>query len=121
MANRYEFPDKPGKCPVCGSERIADILYGNPAYSEELKAVIDAGRIVLRANIMTDDDPKWQCADCKTEMYLSGTQQVKGNEPTAHSGEQRRERTRGQDAGGMRHRFGGQGGGKHGGHGHGRG
>lgn len=38
---------KPRKCPACGSLRVASILYGYPAYSEELKRKIELGRIVL--------------------------------------------------------------------------
>ncbi len=33
----YRYETKPKNCPVCGSEKIADILYGYPLFSDELK------------------------------------------------------------------------------------
>lgn len=66
---RHEFTKKPQKCPECGSVRIADILYGLPAYSDELMLEIKSGRTVLGGCCITDDDPKWQCADCNTMIY----------------------------------------------------
>ena len=40
MTKRYEYLEKPAKCPECGSARIADILYGLIAVSEKLEAEI---------------------------------------------------------------------------------
>lgn len=66
---RYSSTKKPVKCPKCGSLHIANILYGMPAYSEQLMTDIDKGKIILGGCIITGDDPKWQCFDCKTEIY----------------------------------------------------
>jgi len=56
---------KPRKCKSCGSNRIAVILYGFPAFSPELKAQIEAGKIVLGGCCLPDvGDPSWRCADC---------------------------------------------------------
>ena len=66
---RYSSGRKPGKCPHCGSLRIANILYGEPAYSERLMADIKTGKIILGGCLLTMDDPKWQCVDCNTEIY----------------------------------------------------
>jgi hypothetical protein len=63
MAKRYEYLEKPAKCPECGSARIADILYGLIAVSEKLEAEIKAGRITLGGCCV--DEPIWQCADCE--------------------------------------------------------
>ena len=66
---RYEYRRKPRKCPACGSKRVANILFGMPAFSKELEDVLDAGRIVLGGCCISDDDPTWQCADCDTEIF----------------------------------------------------
>lgn len=31
------------KCPKCGSDKVAKILYGMPAFDDELEAKVDAG------------------------------------------------------------------------------
>lgn len=66
---RYESKIKPTKCPACGSSRIAEILYGLPAFSAKLKKDLNAGRIVLGGCCETNDDPKWQCADCQMPIF----------------------------------------------------
>jgi primosomal protein N' len=38
---------KPRKCPNCGSKSIAEILYGMPAYSEDLQKKMDEGTMFL--------------------------------------------------------------------------
>lgn len=69
MNKRYESRNKPSKCPECGSERIARILYGEPMGSEELMADMKAGRIALGGCCITGDDPAWRCLECETEIY----------------------------------------------------
>ena len=71
---RYEYKRKPRKCPMCGSVRIASILYGYPAFSEELQKDMDEGRVVLGGCCVTDDDPVWECVDCSTEIFRKGNQ-----------------------------------------------
>jgi hypothetical protein len=66
---RYSSAKKPEKCPKCDSLRIANILYGMPAYSEKLMTDVENGKIILGGCILTGDDPKWQCFDCNTEIY----------------------------------------------------
>ena len=55
---------RPRKCPRCGSERIAKILYGMPAFSEELRLEMKVGRVVLGGCGVTGNDPRWRCLDC---------------------------------------------------------
>jgi hypothetical protein len=43
----YKSIKKPDKCPECGSDKIADILYGLSAFSPSLKKEIEDHRIVL--------------------------------------------------------------------------
>jgi len=66
---RYEYQRKPRRCPACGSGRIATILWGYPAFSEELHHDLAEGRLTLGGCCVTDDDPTWQCTDCETEFY----------------------------------------------------
>jgi len=70
----YNSPDKPVKCPHCGSNRIANILYGYPVFSDELEADRAAGRVTLGGCYVSDDDPVWQCADCRTKIHQPGRQ-----------------------------------------------
>ena len=56
---------KPRKCKNCGSNRIADILFGLPAFTPELKAQLDNGKIVLGGCCLPGPDGLvWMCADC---------------------------------------------------------
>lgn len=66
---RYEYKTKPKNCPFCGSEKIANILYGYPVISEELNNDINSRRVVLGGCVITGDDPSWQCVVCKTPFY----------------------------------------------------
>lgn len=70
MTGRYEARDRPSTCPKCGSIRIARYLYGEPMFSDQLQADLDAGKIVLGGCIITGDDPKWKCMECETEIYM---------------------------------------------------
>lgn len=69
MKKRYEYPEKPEICPACGSDRIADILYGYPAFSDKLEEEIKKGHIVLGGCIVTGNDPAWKCLKCGLDIY----------------------------------------------------
>ncbi|WP_217907649.1 hypothetical protein [Desulfosediminicola ganghwensis] len=68
----YTANQKPSKCPMCGSARMASIQYGLPAFSFELKRDIDLGKVVLGGCCITNNDPQWECADCHTRVYREG-------------------------------------------------
>lgn len=68
-AIRCESKIKPRKCPACDSSRIAEILYGYPAFSAKLEKDLNAGRIILGGCCVSDDDPAWQCVDCQMVIY----------------------------------------------------
>ena len=72
MMERFEARVKPKKCPKCGSLIVARILYGFPAYSEELEADMKAGRVAIGGCCITGDDPAWKCMECETEIYRKG-------------------------------------------------
>ena len=63
------FRRKPGVCPLCGSRRVASILYGIPAMSPELQRALEEGRIRLGGCCVSDADPAWECADCGAPFY----------------------------------------------------
>jgi len=71
-----EYTRRPRVCPVCGSERVAEILWGMPAFSEDLQKDLDAGKIVLGGSCLIGDEPTWQCADCGTDFYLKPAKNV---------------------------------------------
>ena len=68
---RIELPRKPRKCPACGSGPVARIMYGMPAFSEELERDLDKGRITIGGCIVSGDDPDWECTACGRRMHRS--------------------------------------------------
>ncbi len=66
------------KCPYCGSTDTARILYGMPAFSDELQKKLDSGKVHLGGcclmGIKTEDgemiqtDPKRYCNHCRKEF-----------------------------------------------------
>jgi primosomal protein N' len=66
---KYKLAKKPDKCPNCGSDKIADILYGLPAFSPSLEKMIEDQEIVLGGCCVSDEDPTWKCTACKTNIY----------------------------------------------------
>ena len=51
------------KCPKCGSENIASIVFGFP--SPEMIEELNSDKIVLGGCCVTEDDPEWHCKDCE--------------------------------------------------------
>jgi len=53
------------KCPRCGSEDVAEVVYGwIPSLSENLKRDLDNRKIVL-GGCCVDSNARWQCNKCK--------------------------------------------------------
>ena len=52
------------KCPKCGSKRVAPILYGMPAYDEELERKINSEEVYLGGCIISGSDPQYHCFGC---------------------------------------------------------
>ncbi|MBC8394339.1 MAG: hypothetical protein H8E17_17440 [Deltaproteobacteria bacterium] len=63
------YKRKPRKCSKCGSNKIADIQYGMPAYSRKLERAIEAGKIILGGCCISDNDPSWQCTECGLKFF----------------------------------------------------
>jgi hypothetical protein len=66
---KYKSTKKPDTCPECGSERIARILYGLPAFSDSLRKRLDNNEVVLGGCCITGNDPSWKCIDCGTNIF----------------------------------------------------
>lgn len=62
---------KPRACPACGHKPVANILYGMPAFSKELEADMESGKVVLGGCCISEDDPTWECAECHQQIYRS--------------------------------------------------
>ncbi len=56
------------KCPYCNSKNIADILYGMPAFNEQMKKDIEDGKLVLGGCCVDERNPDYHCNDCGREF-----------------------------------------------------
>ena len=52
-------------CPKCQSTNIACIVYGEPAFDDELNEALEKGEIYLGGCCYYSDSPKYHCNDCK--------------------------------------------------------
>ncbi len=52
------------KCPACGSEMVARIVYGEAPQDEESRRDLASGRVILCAGPPTEQDPRFQCLEC---------------------------------------------------------
>jgi hypothetical protein len=68
---RIELSRKPAACPKCGSNAMAEILYGLPDMSPEMLQALDEKKVVLGGCCITVDDLAWRCSACRQEMYWS--------------------------------------------------
>ena len=60
------------KCPHCGANGAATILYGTPDFNEELEAAMKNGEVFVGGCCITGDDPKYKCRSCGFEYGRSG-------------------------------------------------
>ena len=52
-------------CPSCNSKNICPIFWGYPADMEWYLEALAKEEIALGGCIVSDNDPKWECNDCK--------------------------------------------------------
>jgi 5-methylcytosine-specific restriction protein A len=71
-AQKHEYSRAPKKCPECGSDRVARILWGMVLPDKALREEMDAGQVVLGGCVVSDYDPSWRCMDCGASMYRKG-------------------------------------------------
>jgi hypothetical protein len=64
--------DRPTRCPVCGHEPVAEVLYGMPAFSEELQRDLETGRTVIGGCVVSGDEPLWACKRCGARISALG-------------------------------------------------
>lgn len=57
--------DRPLRCPQCGSSSVARILWGLPAFSDDLQRWLDEGEVVLGGCCLPDALPAWHCNRCQ--------------------------------------------------------
>ena len=62
--SEFEKPKEKRKCPKCGSESIAEIMYGMPINSPELQDALRQGKLSLGGCCVSDDSPRWDCSEC---------------------------------------------------------
>ncbi len=59
------------KCPKCGEQSVAKILWGLPTFSEEMRKQMEEGKLVLGGCcIITDESghyDKYHCKSCNHE------------------------------------------------------
>lgn len=65
----YITTRKPIKCPHCGANPIARILYGMPNMSDELERDIYERKVFLGGCCEEISDPAWRCVHCNTPIY----------------------------------------------------
>ena len=58
---------RPSNCPKCGSESVAEILYGLIIPDDELNEELNSGKTVLGGCCIDEDSPAWYCNKCKYE------------------------------------------------------
>lgn len=64
--NDMSNQDHPSKCAVCGSSRVAQIIYGFLDVNS-IAAELDSGRAVLGGCGLSDSSCKWRCNTCQHE------------------------------------------------------
>lgn len=56
------------KCPKCGSRHIAPILYGMPAFDEEMARQIKNKELVLGGCCISRREPRYHCFGCGRDV-----------------------------------------------------
>ena len=52
-------------CPKCNSTNVAKYLWGLRLLDDQLERDIEEGRVILGGCVVSVDDPKFHCNDCK--------------------------------------------------------
>ena len=65
----YRSAYRPDRCPACGSDRVARILFGLLDMDDDISRKIEEGEIVAGGCLVSDDDPAWRCLDCGVGIH----------------------------------------------------
>ncbi len=76
MKKRYKSDVMPDKCPKCGAPGYR-ILYGRPVMSEEEYFNTYHEHVIYGGCCISDDNPKWACSKCGTEIFADITHKEK--------------------------------------------
>lgn len=68
-STRVERAQKPRRCPECGQSPLANIIYGMPAFDENLERKINEASITLGGCCISDDDPTWERTHCGLKIF----------------------------------------------------
>lgn len=55
-------------CPECGSNDVAEILWGMPAFDDNLREMLDSGRVYLGGCCITPESAEYHCNACGSEF-----------------------------------------------------
>ncbi len=66
---KHRSAERPARCPACGSERIAEIAWGNPAGIPDLGKRLREGSLVLGGICARGEVPAWRCNACGASIY----------------------------------------------------
>lgn len=58
------------KCPRCGGKDTAPIMYGMPAFDDELEQALADHKIVLGGCCINDANPKYHCFHCDKDFGI---------------------------------------------------
>jgi hypothetical protein len=67
-ASEYQMSNQhPTKCPACGSEHVAALLFEAPGSNPKLQEDLKQRRAVPAGRLSTGNDPRWRCLKCRHE------------------------------------------------------
>jgi hypothetical protein len=58
------------RCPNCRAQTLVHLVYGYPGPVTMMEA--DEGRIALGGCLVTDDDPRYRCQSCRSDIWRDG-------------------------------------------------
>lgn len=66
---KYQSANKPDFCPQCGSNNIAEYLYGTPIINPKLVSQIESGEVILGGCFTYKNQPAWKCDEYNILLY----------------------------------------------------
>lgn len=81
---------KPRRCPRCGSERVAYVIWGMPAFSTRLQELLETGEVEI-AGCLLPSPPEapatWVCRSCRHPWGLTDRERSAGLIPIGPEGQ----------------------------------